>query len=99
MTQPMATAPRDGQLVRLWARDGAELIGYYSGKWWGWVDYHDPHPLIRGDIAFLGWEPVDQAEPLIRREQGHPGAPVVVEPALATLASRIVMARKPGRGR
>ena len=38
----------------------------------------------------------EQAEPLIRREQGQPGAPVVVEPAPATFTSRIVRARKPG---
>lgn|SRR5271166_6998747 len=97
--QPMPTAPRDGQLVRLWLRDGTDFIGYYTDRWWGWVDYYDPVPLIRGDIRFLGWEPVDQAAPLIRREQGHPGAPVVVEPTPPALASRIVKARKPGRVR
>jgi hypothetical protein len=97
--QPMSSVPRDGQLVRLWLRDGTDFIGYYSAKWWGWVDYRDPVPLIRGDIRFLGWEPVDQAEPLIRREQGHRGAPVVVEPAAPALTSRIVRARRPGRVR
>jgi hypothetical protein len=30
VTQPMATAPRDGQLVRLWLRDGTDFIGYYT---------------------------------------------------------------------
>jgi hypothetical protein len=53
--------------------------------------------VIRGDIRFLGWEPVDQAEPLIRREDARPGAPVVVEPAAPV--NRIVTARKPGRRR
>jgi hypothetical protein len=90
------TAPRDGQLVRLWLRDGTGFIGHYSSKWFGWVDYHDPLPLIRGDIVFAGWEPVGQGETLIRQEQ--PGAAVVVEPApKAALASRIVVARKPRR--
>jgi hypothetical protein len=66
------SAPRDSELVRLWLRDGTDLLGYYSTKWRGWVDYHNPPPPIRGDIRFLGWQPVDQAEPLIRREQDHP---------------------------
>jgi len=79
----MQTAPRDGTLVRLWLSDGTDLIGYYTDRWWGWVDYHDPLPLIRGDSRFLGWEPIDQVEPLIRRERRQPGAPVVVEPAPA----------------
>jgi hypothetical protein len=38
----MSSAPRDGQLVRLWLRDGPDFIGYYNAKWWGWVDFHDP---------------------------------------------------------
>ena len=95
----MSTAPRDGTLVRLRLCEGPAFIGYYTDRWWGWVDYHDPLPLIRGDIAFLGWEPVHQAELLIRREQDHPDAPVVVQPPPPVLTSRIVTARKPGRHR
>jgi hypothetical protein len=58
----MSEAPRDGTLIRLWLRDGSNFVGYYSTKWWGWVDYTDPRPLIRGDIAFHEWEPVTRAE-------------------------------------
>ena len=113
--QPMSTAPRDGTLVRFWLRDGKDFTGYYSGKWWGWVDHDDPLPLIRGDNQFLGLEAVDQGEPPIRREMGQPSAPIVVEPvpsavvesvptsiaapAVESFATRIVTARKPGRRR
>jgi hypothetical protein len=57
----LASAPRDGTLIRLWLReDGSDFVGYYSDKWLGWVSYHESVPLIRGDIRFLRWEPVDQ---------------------------------------
>ncbi len=92
--RPMSAAPHDGTLVRLWLRDGIDFVGYYTDRWWGWVDLHDPLPLIRGDIQFLGWEPVDQVDPLIQRESPRRGAPIAVTPAIA---SRIVKAPKPGR--
>jgi hypothetical protein len=50
---PMASAPRDGTLIRLWLReDGSDFVGYYSDKWLGWlprVRTADPgrHPLSR----------------------------------------------------
>jgi hypothetical protein len=31
----------------------AHFIGYYSDRWWGWVDYYDPLPRIRGDMRFV----------------------------------------------
>ena len=43
----------DSQLVRLWLRQGTDFIGYYTGRWWEWMDYHDPVPRIRGEIRFL----------------------------------------------
>ena len=77
----MASAPRDGTLIRLRLRARTDLIGYYSDKWWGSVDYADPCPLIRGDNKFLGWEPVDQADylnaPIMRkRRRKGPSKPV-----------------------
>jgi hypothetical protein len=102
----MSTAPRDGTLVRLRLKDGADFVGYYSTKWFGWVDYDDPLPLIRGDIAFLGWSPTEQGERLIRLEPNDAAAPVPTKSAAAVvvtpgpvLANRIVTARKPGRRR
>ena len=39
----MASAPRDGTLIRLWLReDSSDFIGYYSDKWFGWVSNHEP---------------------------------------------------------
>jgi hypothetical protein len=80
--QPMASAPRDGALIRLWLRqDGSDFIGYYSDKWFGWVAAHEDVPLLRGDIRFLGWAPVDQAELLnapMRKERRRKGPPKVV---------------------
>jgi hypothetical protein len=35
------------------ADDGTDFIGYYGDWWWGWVDYHNPLPRIRGDIRFV----------------------------------------------
>jgi hypothetical protein len=76
--QPMASAPRDGTLIRLWLReDSSDFIGYYSDKWFGWVSNHEPIPLIRGD----NWEPVDQAEQLnvpMRKERRRRGPPKVI---------------------
>jgi hypothetical protein len=78
--QPMATAPRDGTLPRLWlGADGSTIVGRYSDKWWGWIDYGDPWPLIRGDIRFLGWQPVDQAvhrNALFRRKPRRKRPPI-----------------------
>jgi hypothetical protein len=77
--QPMASAPRDGTLIRLWMREGGDgFIGYYSDKWYGWVDQNDPCPLIRGGFRFLGWRPIEMGEdlnapePKARRRKGPP---------------------------
>jgi hypothetical protein len=58
---PIATAPRDGTLIRFWCRSEAEPVtGYWSRTFIGWVAYHEPIPLIRHDVT--GWEPIaDQA--------------------------------------
>jgi hypothetical protein len=59
----MTTAPKDGTLVRLRLReDGRQFVGYYSDRWWGWIEHGDPCPVIRGDIRFAGWEPIDGAD-------------------------------------
>jgi hypothetical protein len=75
--QPMATAPRDGTVIRLWlVEDRSDLTGYYGDKWYGWVDRADPCALIRGDNCFLGWAPVDRLvwlnAPPVRRRRGPP---------------------------
>ena len=108
----MSVAPKDGTLICLHLReDGSDFIGYYCDKWWGWIDYNDPWPRIRGDLSFLGWEPVDQAaehrKPLerrwLRRRRGPPVTIVVVpQPAPQVAAqpaaiSRIVKAKPPRR--
>jgi hypothetical protein len=103
----MATAPRDGTLVRRWlGADGSTIVGRYSDKWWGWIDYGDPWPLIRGDIRFRGWQPIDQAahrKTLFRREPRRKRPPItVVVPQAAQVAqaakivvSSIVRAKRP----
>ena len=74
----MARAPRDGTLIRLWPYKGRDFTGYYSTKFWGWVSYQQDVPLVRGDLAFAGWEPVDSAVALnspmekARRRRGPP---------------------------
>jgi hypothetical protein len=79
---PMPTAPRDGTLVRLWLRDGGDFVGLYSDKWWGWVAFFEIEcPLIRGDIAFAGWQPVADAP------AKHPGL-VESESPMLTSATR-----------
>jgi hypothetical protein len=105
----MSTAPRDGTLVRLWlGADGSDFVGCYSDKWWGWIDHGDPWPLIRGDIRFLGWQPIDQAahrNTLFRREPRRKRPPItVVVPRAAQVAqaakivvSSIVRAKRPRR--
>ena len=103
--QPMATAPRDGRRVRLWLRDGGDFVGYYTDRWWGWVDAADFHPLIRGDIRFLGWTTVDEDDALVRPAVASLGpaaapvvqveTPVVSEARPVKITSRIVTARKP----
>jgi hypothetical protein len=53
----IATAPRDGTLIRFWCRSEAEpVIGDWSRTFIGWVAYHEPIPLIRHDVT--GWEPI-----------------------------------------
>jgi hypothetical protein len=93
----MSDAPKDGTPVRLQLRDGVDIVGYYSDRWWGWVALLDPWPLIRGDIRFAGWEPVaDEELHKIRQERRVPPAAVV---ATVPTAPRpvIVKARKPKR--
>jgi hypothetical protein len=76
------SAPRNGTLTRLWLReDSTDFVGYYSDKWFGWVSYHEPVPLIRGDFRFLGWGPVEQAEQLnapMRKERRRKGPPKLI---------------------
>jgi hypothetical protein len=91
----MTTAPHDGTPVRLDLRDGGDIVGYYSDRWWGWVALLDPWPLIRGDIRFTGWEPVaDEELRQIRQQLRVPPAAVV---ATVPMNPRpvIVKARKP----
>ena len=53
------------------------------------TDFYDPVPPIRADIRFVGSEPCDQVEPLIRRGVDAPRRWFVVEPP-PVIASRIV---------
>jgi hypothetical protein len=47
-SSPIATAPRDGTLIRLWCHSETEpLIGYWSRAFIGWVSYTEDVPLIR----------------------------------------------------
>jgi hypothetical protein len=77
-------------------RDGSDFVGYYSTKWRGWTDYMDPCPLIRGDIAFAGWEPVTVVEVVqlnqaARRELVEAidkEAAVVIKPRSAIVTTR-----------
>ncbi len=49
---PIATAPRDGTLIRFWSRSEAEpIVGYWSTAFIGWVAYHESIPLIRHDVT------------------------------------------------
>jgi hypothetical protein len=78
--QPIATAPRDGTLIRLWLRSEAEpLTGYWSGSAQGWCPWREIPPLVRHDVTH--WEPVQdqaaaRAEPQIRVRR--PSRPIVV---------------------
>jgi hypothetical protein len=58
----MASAPRDGSAIMLYLRNGQSFVGHYSRKWWGWIDWNEARPLIRGDRVFLGWLPIDDQE-------------------------------------
>jgi len=94
----MRTAPKHGSLVRLWLRDGSDIVGYYSIRWWGWVDFTDAHPLIRSDIAFSGWEPVAEVEIAQLKQSGRRELiKVMDETALTKPKSAIVTGRKPRR--
>jgi hypothetical protein len=104
----MTTAPKDGTLIRLRLReDGRQFVGYYTDRWWGWIEHGDPWPLIRGDVRFVGWEPIDHAEyrnrRLLERVQHSTPEPVVTPEAAAQpgplIGSRIVKARPPNRRR
>ena len=58
------------RLLRLFLKAGREpFIGYYSGCFYGWASACEDVPLIRGAIAFAGWQEVDQGE--ARREAGQ----------------------------
>ena len=100
--QPIATAPRDGTLIRIWLRSEAEpLTGYWSRSAQGWCPWREIPPLVRHDVTH--WEPVQdqaaaRAEPQIRVRR--PSRPIVVVglPAARTAQSimpRIVVARRP----
>jgi hypothetical protein len=91
----MSEAPYDGTPIRLHLRDGGDIIGRYSDKWWGWVALLDPWPLIRGDIRFAGWEPVADEEVRQIRRQSRVPAAAVVATVTATPRPLIVKARKP----
>jgi hypothetical protein len=95
--RPMSSAPRDGIPVRLHLRDGSDFVGYYTDRGWGWVRLLDPWPLIRGDIKFVGWEPVSDEEVRQLRQQSRgrapPAAVMATEPV--TRPPVIVKARKP----
>ena len=92
----MRTAPKDGSLVRLWLRDGSDIVGYYSIRWWGWVDFTDAHPLIRGDIAFRGWKPATDAEVArLTLSAQRKLVEVIGEAVAARPKSAIVKSRKP----
>ncbi len=93
--RPMSAAPKDGTSVRLHLRDGSNFVGRYTDRWWGWVALLDPWPLIRGDIRFVGWEPVaDEEVRRIRQQSRVPrAAAVATEPV--TRPPVIVNARKP----
>ena len=99
--RPMSDAQRDGTPVRLHLRDGSDFVGYYTDRWWGWVALLDPWPLIRGDIRFIGWEPVaDEEVRRIRRQlrvRIPPAAAVATVPMTVTPRPVIVKARKPRR--
>jgi hypothetical protein len=58
---PIATAPRDGTLIRFWCRSKTEpIVGCWSRAFIGWVAYHESIPLIRRDVT--EWELIeDQA--------------------------------------
>jgi hypothetical protein len=78
--QPIATAPRDGTLIRLWLRSEAEpLTGYWSRSAQGWCPWREIPPLVRHDVTH--WAPAqDQAaafaEPQVRVRR--PSRPIVV---------------------
>jgi hypothetical protein len=100
---PMRSAPRGGTLIRLLLRDGGDFVGLYSDKWWGWIEFGDVWPLIRSDIRFAGWAPIDAAElkqirqrSVIRPEQRVQRRSIEACPA-KIVAAIVVTARKPRR--
>jgi len=60
--EPMNTAPRDGTFVRLYLRGGVDFEGYYSSRWFGWVERKVTPVVVRGDNQFVGWEPLRTKE-------------------------------------
>jgi hypothetical protein len=102
--QPIATAPRDGKLIRLWLRsETAPLTGYWSRSVQGWCPWREIPPLVLHNLTH--WEPVQdqaaaRAEPQIRLRR--PCRPIVVVglPAAQIAAPQptmplIVVARRP----
>jgi hypothetical protein len=95
--RPMSDAPKDGTPVRLHLREGGDIVGRYSNKWWGWVALIDPWPLIRGDIRFAGWEPISGEDLRQIRQQLKLMVPRAAVVATEPVTPRpvIVKARKP----
>jgi hypothetical protein len=77
MTSSMVTAAKLEQLARMAVTSSATTATNGSAE----SPYHEPVPLIRGDLRFLGWAPVDQAEQLnapMRKERRRRRAPKTV---------------------
>jgi hypothetical protein len=94
----MSNAPKDGTPIRLYLREGGDIVGYYTARWWGWVPLLDPWPLIRGNIRFAGWEPIgDEEVRRMRQAVRDPSAAAVAAVPATARPPRpvIVRARKP----
>lgn len=54
----MTTAPKDGTLVRLWLReDGRQFVGYYTDRWWAWIEHGIGAPSVTTDSKEAALEP------------------------------------------
>ena len=67
--QPIATAPRDGTLIRLWLRSEVKpLTGYWSVSAQGWCPWREIPPLVQHDVTH--WEPVQDEVAVRAADQG-----------------------------